>query len=76
MHQFTEFDSAERRDRAMSKVLLLLFGFAVLGFFVLIDRVDWLSIRPATGTSIALSVASSVPSEASSSDQYKDAAAQ
>lgn len=64
MRQFAEYDNANRRDRALRTVLLFAFGCAVLGFFVSIDRVDWLAIRPATGTSLALSAARSDPSAA------------
>jgi hypothetical protein len=34
---------------------LLSVGLAVLAFLVAIDRPEWFHIRPATGTSIALS---------------------
>jgi hypothetical protein len=40
------------------RALLLLFGLGVLGFLVAIDRADWVSMRPATGTSIAIARAS------------------
>lgn len=40
------------------RVLLVLFGLGVLGFLVAIDRSEWFSIRPATGTSIAMAKAS------------------
>lgn len=40
------------------RALLLLFGLGVLGFLVAVDRSEWFSIRPATGTSIAMANAS------------------
>jgi len=46
------------REQLAGRVLLLLFGFGVLTFLVAIDRAEWFAIRPATGTSIALSHAS------------------
>lgn len=42
------------------RALLLLFGLGVLGFLVAVDRAEWFSIRPATGTSIAMAKASDI----------------
>lgn len=63
MRQFSEFEAATRGERLLSNFLIFLFGCGVLAFFVAIDRVDWLSIRPATGTSIAMSNSASTASE-------------
>ena len=48
-------DSKRRRETLVGCSLLLLFGLAVLSFLIAVDRADWFAIRPATGTSIALS---------------------
>lgn len=48
----------QRRDaqrRLQGTAALFLFGIFVLGFLVAIDRPEWFHIRPATGTSVALS---------------------
>lgn len=53
-----ENESSAPSETFASRALLLLFGVGVLGFLVAIDHPDWFSIRPATGTSIAMSRAS------------------
>lgn len=45
------------REILTGRVLLLVFGFAVLSFLVAIDHPHWFSIRPATGTSVAMAQA-------------------
>lgn len=47
------------------RAMLLLFGLGVLGFLVAIDRAEWFSIRPATGTSIAMANAANTAHAAS-----------
>ena len=54
-------DQPDKRRMAevfLGRALLLLFGLGVLGFLVAVDHADWFSIRPATGTSIAMAKAS------------------
>lgn len=45
----------EAQRRFQETAGLFLFGLAVLAFLVAIDRPEWFHIRPATGTSVALS---------------------
>jgi hypothetical protein len=45
----------EAQRRLRGTMGLLSVGLAVLGFLVAIDRPEWFHIRPATGTSVALS---------------------
>lgn len=52
------------RETLAGRVLLLMFGVGVLGFLVAIDHADWFSIRPATGTSLAMARASDASSDA------------
>ncbi|MCJ2184520.1 hypothetical protein MTR62_17750 [Novosphingobium sp. 1949] len=59
MRQFSEAESATERENLIGNFLLFGFGCAVLAFFVTVDRVDWLSIRPATGSSAAMAQAAS-----------------
>ncbi len=54
MRNMTDADRARLRESFISNGLLFLFGCGVLAFLVTVDRVDWFSIRPATGTSIAM----------------------
>lgn len=54
MRNLTEAERTRLRESLVGNGLLLLFGCFVLAFLVSVDRVDWFSIRPATGTSIAM----------------------
>jgi hypothetical protein len=54
----TKPEAGRDRETIMGRVLLLAFGLGALGFLVAIDRTDWFSIQPATGTSIAMAAAS------------------
>lgn len=54
MRNTTDADRARVRESFFGNGLLFLFGCGVLAFLVAVDRVDWFSIRPATGTSIAM----------------------
>ncbi|GAB7550782.1 hypothetical protein NRB_02760 [Novosphingobium sp. 11B] len=54
MRNMTDADRARVRESFIGNGLLFLFGCGVLAFLVAVDRVDWFSIRPATGTSIAM----------------------
>lgn len=54
MRNMTDADRARLRESFIGNGLLFLFGCGVLAFLVAVDRVDWFSIRPATGTSIAM----------------------
>ena len=56
-------ESGAPSETFASRALLLLFGVGVLGFLVAIDHPQWFSIRPATGTSIAMSRASHAASD-------------
>jgi hypothetical protein len=51
-------DAHHMRETMVGRLLLLAFGFGVLSFLVAIDRSEWFSLRPATGTSIAMAAAS------------------
>ncbi|TCM18578.1 hypothetical protein EDF56_104108 [Novosphingobium sp. PhB165] len=52
----TSAKDRERLRQAMrSNMLLLFFGLGVLGFLIAIDRAEWFSLKPATGTSVSLS---------------------
>lgn len=51
-HHDTRLEAQRRLRGTMG---LLSVGLAVLAFLVAIDRPEWFHIRPATGTSIALS---------------------
>jgi len=45
----------DAHHRLTGTMALLALGLAVLAFLVAIDRPQWFHIRPATGTSLALS---------------------
>jgi len=47
-------EARRARDAFTGRALLLAFGLFVLTFLVAIDRTEWFSIRPATGTSVAM----------------------
>ena len=54
MHDNERLDRKRMIEVFTGRALLLLFGLGVLGFLVAVDRTEWFSIRPATGTSIAM----------------------
>lgn len=54
MRQFSEAEREHVREAFVGNLLLFLFGCAVLGFLVSVDRVDWFTIRPATDSSAAM----------------------
>jgi hypothetical protein len=58
MHEKERLDRQRMIEVFTGRALLLLFGLGVLGFLVAVDRAEWFSIRPATGTSIAMAKAS------------------
>ncbi|WP_231636166.1 MULTISPECIES: hypothetical protein [unclassified Novosphingobium] len=58
MRHMTDAERARLRQSLIGNFLLLLFGLGVLGFLVAIDRADWFTLRPVSGTSVALSHAS------------------
>lgn len=52
-----EIDAIKDQDAAATlggRAMLLAFGLGVLAFLVVADRAEWFSIRPATGTSVAM----------------------
>jgi hypothetical protein len=61
MRNTTDADRARLRESLVGNLLLLLFGCGVLAFLVAADRVNWFSIRPATGTSIAMARSTEQP---------------
>lgn len=63
MRRMTEADRTRLRESLTGNLLLLLFGCGVLAFLVAADRVNWFSIRPATGTSIAMARSTEKPAE-------------
>jgi hypothetical protein len=58
MHDMERLEKKRMIEVFTGRALLLLFGLGVLGFLVAVDRTEWFSIRPATGTSIAMANAS------------------
>lgn len=54
MRNLTDAERTRLRESLIGNGLLLLFGCLVLAFLVSVDRLEWFSIRPATGTSIAM----------------------
>ncbi|WP_395392617.1 hypothetical protein WBP07_16205 [Novosphingobium sp. BL-8A] len=54
MRHPTEADRERLRQALRSNLLLFLFGLGVLGFLVAIDRAEWFSLKPATGTSVSM----------------------
>lgn len=58
MHDMERLEKKRMIEVFTGRALLLLFGLGVLGFLVSVDRAEWFSIRPATGTSIAMANAS------------------
>lgn len=63
MRNMTETERTRLRESLTGNLLLLLFGCGVLAFLVSVDRLDWFSIRPATGTSIAMARSTEKPAE-------------
>ncbi|QSR16953.1 hypothetical protein [Novosphingobium sp. KA1] len=55
MQPTTEAERARLRQSLIGNFLLLLFGLGVLGFLVAVDRAEWFTLRPVSGTSVALS---------------------
>jgi len=64
MRNMTDADRTRLRESLVGNGLLLLFGCGVLAFLVSVDRLDWFSIRPATGTSIAMARSTEKPQPA------------
>lgn len=58
MRDLNQPDRRRATETLAGRALLLLFGIGVLGFLIAIDRAEWFAIRPATGTSLAMSKAS------------------
>lgn len=58
MPDISEAERNRSRESLVGTLLLLLFGCSVLAFLVAVDRAEWFAIRPATGTSVAMSQAS------------------
>ena len=57
MRDVSDEERSRLRQSLVGNFLLLLFGLGVLGFLVAIDRADWFTLRPVSGTSVALSKA-------------------
>jgi hypothetical protein len=55
MRHMSDAERTRLRQSLVGNFLLLLFGLGVLGFLVAIDRADWFTLRPVSGTSVALS---------------------
>lgn len=51
------------RESLVGTVLLLLFGCGVLMFLVAIDHANWFSIRPASGTGLAMAGSATRPDQ-------------
>ncbi|WP_404479656.1 hypothetical protein [Novosphingobium sp. BL-52-GroH] len=64
MRNMNAAERARLRESLVGNLLLLLFGCGVLAFLVAADRVNWFSIRPATGTSIAMARSTEKPRDA------------
>lgn len=63
MHPMNDAERARLRQSLVGNFLLLLFGLGVLGFLVAVDRADWFTLRPVSGTSVALSKAATVQTD-------------
>lgn len=63
MRNSKPIDRERLRESLLGNGLLFLFGCGVLAFLVAIDRPNWFSIRPATGTSIAMAQSASMPAQ-------------
>ncbi|EIZ79934.1 hypothetical protein WSK_1472 [Novosphingobium sp. Rr 2-17] len=63
MSKSNPVDRERLRESLLGTALLLLFGCSVLAFLVAIDHPNWFSIRPATGTSIAMAKSASAPDQ-------------
>ncbi|AXB77921.1 hypothetical protein TQ38_016585 [Novosphingobium sp. P6W] len=61
MRNMTDAERTRLRESLVGNSLLLLFGCGVLAFLVAADRVNWFSIRPATGTSVAMARSTEKP---------------
>lgn len=55
MQPMNDAERARLRQSLVGNFLLLLFGLGVLGFLVAVDRAEWFTLRPVSGTSVALS---------------------
>lgn len=64
MQPTTEAERARLRQSLIGNFLLLLFGLGVLGFLVAVDRTEWFTLRPVSGTSVALSHAATGKADA------------
>lgn len=64
MRNMPDADRTRLRESLVGNLLLLVFGCGVLAFLVAADRVNWFSIRPATGTSIAMARSTEQPHHA------------
>ncbi|WP_395329516.1 hypothetical protein WBP06_15350 [Novosphingobium sp. BL-8H] len=60
MQPMNDAERARLRQSLVGNFLLLLFGLGVLGFLVAVDRAEWFTLRPVSGTSVALSKAATV----------------
>lgn len=76
MRNMTEADRTRLRESLVGNLLLLLFGCGVLAFLVAADRVNWFSIRPATGTSIAMARSTEKPEQGTWKRQGKNEASE
>ena len=63
MRPLTESDRARLKETLVGNAMLLLFGCSVLAFLVAIGHRDWFTIRPATGTALALARSSQASEE-------------
>ena len=64
MQPMNDAERARLRQSLVGNFLLLLFGLGVLGFLVAVDRAEWFTLRPVSGTSVALSHAATGKAEA------------
>ncbi|MET0270973.1 MAG: hypothetical protein ABW173_11155 [Sphingomonas sp.] len=62
MRGFSNDDKGEGREPLWTSLFLMAFGIAVLAFLIVIDRQEWMSVRPASGTAAAMSYASQAAS--------------
>ncbi|MCE7795537.1 hypothetical protein LWE61_03085 [Sphingobium sufflavum] len=54
----TQQENRARMEKLAGSLMLLSFGLAMLAYLIAIDRPEWFSLRPVSGTAAAMSNAS------------------
>ena len=58
MSQFEKPTDKSKLETIAGSLMLLSFGLGILAFLIAIDRPEWFTLRPASGTAAAMSKAS------------------